>query len=47
VGAVDDLDLTIQESKEVGRSVDYLETRSDLNASRLAYLGVSRGRHTA
>ncbi len=42
-GAHGDLDLTIQESKEVRRSVDYLETRADIDKSKIAYLGVSQG----
>lgn len=33
----------VQWSKEVGRSVDYLETRADIDKSKLAYLGVSMG----
>lgn len=41
--ALDDLQLTIKESKEVRRSVDYLETRQDLDKTKLAYLGVSQG----
>jgi formylglycine-generating enzyme required for sulfatase activity/tRNA A-37 threonylcarbamoyl transferase component Bud32/pimeloyl-ACP methyl ester carboxylesterase len=36
-------DLIIQWSKEVGRSIDYLETRRDVDRSRLAYYGVSLG----
>jgi predicted esterase len=35
--------LTIKESKEVRRSVDYLETRADIDKSKIAYLGVSQG----
>jgi eukaryotic-like serine/threonine-protein kinase len=42
-GDIGDRDLTIQESKEVRRAVDYLETRSDIDAKNLAYLGVSQG----
>jgi serine/threonine protein kinase len=42
-GAHGDLDLTIKESKEVRRSVDYLETRADIDKSKIAYLGVSQG----
>jgi cephalosporin-C deacetylase-like acetyl esterase len=30
-------------SKDLGRSIDYLETRPDIDKSRLAYLGVSQG----
>ncbi|MEP6961264.1 MAG: hypothetical protein ABI995_04255 [Acidobacteriota bacterium] len=42
-GALDDRDLTIQQSKEVRRTVDYLETRKEVDAGKLAYLGVSQG----
>jgi dienelactone hydrolase len=34
-------DLTIQQIKDLGRSVDYLSTRSDIARDRLAYFGVS------
>jgi cephalosporin-C deacetylase-like acetyl esterase len=30
-------------SKDLGRSIDYLETRPDIDATRLGYLGVSQG----
>ena len=36
-------DLVIQWSKELGRAIDYLETRPDIDRSRLAYYGVSLG----
>jgi dienelactone hydrolase len=36
-------DLLIQQVKDVGRSVDYLQTRSDIAGDRLAYFGVSMG----
>jgi dienelactone hydrolase len=36
-------DLATPQSKEVRRSVDFLETRSDIDAGRIAYLGVSAG----
>jgi eukaryotic-like serine/threonine-protein kinase len=42
-GSIENLQLVIQESKEVRRSVDYLETRPDIDKSKLAYLGVSQG----
>ncbi|HEX5432088.1 MAG TPA: hypothetical protein VFW83_08990, partial [Bryobacteraceae bacterium] len=42
-GATDDLQLTTKRSKEVRRSVDYLVTRPDIDASKIAYLGVSMG----
>ncbi len=29
--------------KDVGRSIDYLETRDDIDTTRMAYLGVSQG----
>jgi dienelactone hydrolase len=43
-GTVGSRELTIQQSKEVRRAVDYLETRPDIaDARKLAYLGVSQG----
>src|SRR5205823_4746792 len=36
-------DLTIAWSKELGRSVDYLETRRDIDGGRIAYYGFSLG----
>jgi predicted esterase len=42
-GAYGDLNLMIEESKEVRRAVDYLESRPDIDKSKLAYLGVSAG----
>jgi dienelactone hydrolase len=33
----------IQDSKDLGRSIDYLETRTDFDRSRIAYMGVSMG----
>jgi len=42
-GAFGNLNLMIQDSREVGRSVDYLQTRPDIDASKIAYLGVSQG----
>jgi eukaryotic-like serine/threonine-protein kinase len=36
-------DLVIQWSKDLCRSVDYLETRSDIDREKLAYFGLSRG----
>jgi dipeptidyl aminopeptidase/acylaminoacyl peptidase len=35
--------VRIQWSKDVGRSLDYLEERPDIDASRLAYHGLSMG----
>lgn len=31
----------IQDSQDIGRSIDYLETRADIDAHRIGYLGVS------
>jgi predicted esterase len=36
-------DLTIAQIKDVRRSVDYLETRKDIDRSKVAYFGVSFG----
>jgi dienelactone hydrolase len=36
-------DLTIAWSRDLGRAIDYLETRSDIDPARLAFYGVSRG----
>jgi dienelactone hydrolase len=33
----------IQESKDLGRSIDYLETRTDIDQKKIGYLGVSMG----
>ncbi len=33
----------IQDSKDIGRSIDYLETRADIDRNRIAYMGVSMG----
>ena len=43
VGTIDDFQMTIQRSKEVRRALDYLVSRPDIDASRVAYLGVSMG----
>jgi serine/threonine protein kinase len=43
-GTLEDRELTIQESKEVRRALDYLETRPDIaDMNKVAYLGVSQG----
>jgi eukaryotic-like serine/threonine-protein kinase len=42
-GDFEDRARVIMESKEVRRSVDYLQTRPDIDKSRLGYLGVSQG----
>jgi formylglycine-generating enzyme required for sulfatase activity/dienelactone hydrolase/predicted Ser/Thr protein kinase len=36
-------DQQIQQSRDLGRSIDYLETRSDIDRERLAYYGLSAG----
>ena len=36
-------DLRIMWSKEIGRSIDYLETRRDIDHARIAYYGFSTG----
>jgi formylglycine-generating enzyme required for sulfatase activity/dienelactone hydrolase len=33
----------IQDSKDLGRAIDYLETREEIDRQRLAYMGVSMG----
>jgi DNA-binding winged helix-turn-helix (wHTH) protein len=42
-GSIDNRELVIAQSKEVRRSIDYLETRPEIDSTRLAYLGVSAG----
>ncbi len=36
-------DLRIQQIKDMGRTIDYLETRSDIDVTRLGYYGLSFG----
>ena len=36
-------ETVIQDAKDLGRTLDYLETRSDIDRQRLAYMGVSLG----
>lgn len=36
-------EIVIDWSKDIGRSIDYLTTRSDIDLTRLGYLGVSQG----
>ena len=36
-------DMMIHWSKDIGRTIDYLETRSDIDHGKLAYYGFSRG----
>ena len=38
-----DRENLIQQSKDLGRSIDYLETRTDIDRNRIGYLGVSMG----
>ena len=42
-GATQPLDIKIQRSRDVGRSLDYLQSRPDIAGDKLAYLGVSMG----
>jgi dipeptidyl aminopeptidase/acylaminoacyl peptidase len=35
--------VTIQQSQDLGRSIDYLATRPDVDMSRLGYYGISYG----
>ena len=37
------LDVATEQFKDLSRSVDYLATRSDINSTKLAYVGVSMG----
>ena len=42
-GSAQDLSYMTQRSKDVGRSLDYLASRADIDMDKLAYLGVSMG----
>lgn len=42
-GTRGDVDLMTKRFKDLGRSIDYLKTRPDIDANKLAYLGVSMG----
>jgi dienelactone hydrolase len=42
-GTIADRDLTIQQAKDLRRSMDYLETRPEIDRDRLAYYGFSWG----
>jgi formylglycine-generating enzyme required for sulfatase activity/predicted esterase len=46
-GPNEDRDLVIQWSKDMGRSLDYLETRPDIDRTKFAYYGLSMGSITA
>jgi len=35
--------MNLQWSKDLRRTIDYLETRSDLDSARLAFVGASLG----
>src|SRR5262245_18541941 len=36
-------DMVVQWSKDLGRTIDYLETRSDIDAGKMGYYGLSSG----
>jgi dienelactone hydrolase len=36
-------DMVVQWSKDLGRTIDYLETRSDIDAGKVGYYGISAG----
>ena len=38
-----DREMAVDWSKDLGRAIDYLETRSDIDAAHIGYLGVSQG----
>ena len=40
-------DLVVQWSKDLGRAIDYLETRSDIDTRKLGYYGISAGANAA
>ncbi|HEY3937795.1 MAG TPA: protein kinase [Bryobacteraceae bacterium] len=42
-GDIHQFNRLIEQSKEIGRSLDYVETRPDIDKARIAYLGVSQG----
>jgi dipeptidyl aminopeptidase/acylaminoacyl peptidase len=43
VGPSQKRDLVVQWSKDLGRTIDYLESRSDIDGDKLAYYGFSTG----
>src|SRR6185436_9432914 len=42
-GPNEERDLRVAWSRDLGRAIDYLETRSDIDRSRLAFYGISDG----
>jgi dienelactone hydrolase len=42
-GASQEMKLTVERYKDLARSLDYLATRTDIDTTKLAYLGVSMG----
>ena len=40
-------DMVVQWSKDLGRAIDYLETRADIDAAKVGYYGLSAGANTA
>jgi hypothetical protein len=36
-------DIVVQWSKDLGRTIDYLETRPDIDTGKLGYYGISAG----
>jgi dienelactone hydrolase len=40
-------DMVIQWSKDLGRTIDYLETRSDIDKGKIGYYGMSAGANSA
>src|SRR5262249_43344231 len=36
-------EVLIEQSKDIGRALDYLETRTDIDRSKIGYMGVSMG----
>ena len=46
-GTSGERDLEVQDYKDLARSMDYIETRPDLNHQKIAYYGVSQGAREA
>ena len=40
-------DMVVQWSKDLGRTIDYLETRADIDAGKVGYYGLSAGANAA